>query len=256
MSLIAVAAEQPDLQMQARVLADELDLPFQGTATQAFDFLLMLTPERLELCPQQAGQGGPIYADFAGAKATYRRRFGGGRDQTLARALGLKHGWNPSVLDTTAGLGRDAFVLASLGCRVCMIERSALIAALLRDALTRARHDPELGLWIEQRMQLRVGDSREYLLGIRDTDQPEVIYLDPMYPGRDKSALVKKEFRLLRTVVGADEDAAGLLEAALPCARRRVVVKRPRGAPYLAEREPHHSIKAPNTRFDVYLPHA
>lgn len=56
---------------------------------------------------------------------------------------------------------------------------------------------------------------------------PDVVYLDPMYPHRQKSALVKKEMRVFQSLVGNDDDADSLLIPAMTIAKRRVVVKRP-----------------------------
>jgi 16S rRNA (guanine1516-N2)-methyltransferase len=88
---------------------------------------------------------------------------------------------------------------------------------------------------------------------ILDHERPEVIYLDPMYPHRTKSSLVKKEMRILRVLAGDDQDAAGLLVAALACARKRVVVKRPRLAPRIEGQTPSTEITSKNSRYDVYL---
>jgi 16S rRNA (guanine1516-N2)-methyltransferase len=69
-------------------------------------------------------QNSEIFIDFASAANTYRRLHGGGNGQPLARAIGLKtYGLPLVVIDATAGLGQDSFVLASLGCHVTMIER-------------------------------------------------------------------------------------------------------------------------------------
>ncbi|WP_445775347.1 class I SAM-dependent methyltransferase, partial [Shewanella sp.] len=64
-----------------------------------------------------------INVDFVSGAVAHRRKFGGGRGQSIAKAVGLKQGVTPTVVDGTAGLGRDAFVLASLGCKVIMVER-------------------------------------------------------------------------------------------------------------------------------------
>ncbi len=109
------------------------------------------------------------------------------------------------MVDATAGLGRDAFVLASLGCQMTLIERNPLVAALLEDGLSRGYRDSEIGPWMHQRMTLLHDSSLEALSQI--SPQPDVVYLDPMYPHRDKSALVKKEMRVFQTLVGADTDA-------------------------------------------------
>jgi 16S rRNA (guanine1516-N2)-methyltransferase len=252
--LTAVTTPVPALQHQAAALARELELPLLADSDNSqFAYLLVLTPERLELRAQGAAAPGPVYADFIQGPLAYRRRFGGGRQQPLAKAVGLKKGLNPRVLDATAGLGRDAFVLACLGCTVQLVERSPIIAALLRQGLERAAQDPEIGAWVRERLNLIVADSSVFMANLDEAQRPEVVYLDPMYPQRSKSALVKKAMRLLRAVAGEDEDAPVLLAAALRCARRRVVVKRPRLAPSLEGPKPSLSIMAKNTRFDVYL---
>jgi 16S rRNA (guanine1516-N2)-methyltransferase len=245
MSEIGVFAGDPALYSAARALAGELGLPLADNAP----LLLELTPERLQL--REAGASGPVYVDFVGGQQGYRRQHGGGRGQPLARAIGFKGGHTPEVLDATAGLGRDAFVLATLGCAVRMIERSPVLAALLADGLRRAAQVPDTAPIVE-RLSLIRGDSIALMQSLQEEARPEVVYLDPMYPPRHKTALVKKEMRLLQTLLGHAQDSAGLLAAALACARRRVVVKRPKGAEALPGPLPSGSISSPNTRFDLY----
>ena len=175
------------------------------------------------------------------------------RGQPLARAVGLKPGYDPTVIDATAGMGRDAFVLATLGCRVHMLERSPVIAALLADGLARATADAELGPVISGHLRLVHTDAIAYLRGLTAEERPEVVYLDPMYPHRRKAALVKKEMRTFRTLVGEDPDAGELLLAALEAARKRVVVKRPKGAEPLPGPRPNAAVESPNTRYDLYV---
>jgi len=253
--LIAVAAPSAGkLRDAACRLARELELPLaDDPAGGGFSWLLRLTARGLELRQAETRSPGPVYVDFVSGRLAYRRRFGGGRRQPLARAVGLKGGVNPYLVDATAGLGRDAFVLACLGCRVHMVERSPIIAALLRDGLERAALDPEIGPLIRARLRLSGADSRVFLAALADDERPDVVYLDPMYPQRVKTAWVKKELRALRQLVGDNQDAPELLAAALAAARRRVVVKRPRRAPPLAGPPPGFPIEAENTRFDVYL---
>ena len=249
---IAVARE-PAADPAAAALAAELGLPSApNPVANGFTCLLAATPERLELRELGPNAAGPVYADFAAGAVAHRRRFGGGRNQPLARAVGLKGGVAPTVADVTAGLGRDAFVLAWLGCTVRLVERSPIIAALLRDGLRRAARDPDIGPLAVARLSLTVADGRDYLRGLAPNQRPDVVYLDPMYPQRRKTALAGKDMRLLRQLAGDDDDAPELLVAALASARRRVVVKRPRRAPTLAGPPPGFEIVAPNTRFDVY----
>ena len=203
--------------------------------------------------------GGAITIDFCGGKTEHRRRFGGGRGQALAKAIGLKSGLNPTVIDATAGLGKDAFVIANLGAQVLLIERSPALASLLEDGLGRASHDPELKTIVTDRMNLVSADAIELLTTLPTEQYPDVVYMDPMYPHRNKSALVKKELRVLRELVGEDEDASQLLHVALACAKRRVTVKRPRTAPILSgsilnNRKPNSTVESKNTRYDIYVP--
>lgn len=249
---IAVVAAGPDQVTAVEKLAASLGLPVETPDKCSSEFQLLKRDDHLEL--RQAGKGAPgaVYIDFVGGKSAHRRRFGGGRGQPLAKAIGLKHGNTPDVVDTTAGLGRDAFVLATLGCSVRLVERSPIISILLQDALERALVDNEVAS-IASRMQLIQMDARVFLLALTDGVRPDVVYLDPMYPHRNKSALVKKEMRIFRQLVGDDQDSAELLTAARSVALNRVVVKRPARAPSLGDQQPTMVIKSPNTRYDIYL---
>lgn len=210
--------------------------------------------DRLVLVGDEALYGKPLSVDFVAGKAAHRRQFGGGRGQLVAKACGLNKGITPSVVDATAGLGRDAFVLAGLGAQVLLIERVAAIAALLEDGLARALRHGETAD-IAARMTLRHGDATRSLAALvaGASFNPQVIHLDPMFPHREKSALVKKEMRLFRMLAGDDDDAPRLLEAALDVATHRVVVKRPRKAPPIAGPAPQHSLEAKTSRYDVYV---
>ena len=192
-----------------------------------------------------------ISVDFVSGAVAHRRKFGGGRGQSIAKAVGLKQGVNPSVVDGTAGLGRDAFVLASLGCNVTMVERHPVVAALLEDGLRRAYESAEIGSWMQERMRLVHGSSLESVAALGE--EVDVVYLDPMYPHREKSALVKKEMRVFQSLVGADLDADGLLAPAMALASKRVVVKRPDYAEDLDGVKPSMVIATKKNRFDVYV---
>ena len=213
---------------------------------------LVLTPERLELRKRDEPKLGAIFVEFVGGTLGHRRRFGGGRGEAVAKAVGIKGSYLPDVVDATAGLGRDAFVLAALGCRVRMIERNPVVAALLDDGLSRGYRDAEIGAWLQERMTLLHGSSLTALSEI--TPRPQVVYLDPMYPHRQKSALVKKEMRVFQGLVGADDDADGLLEPARRLATKRIVVKRPDYAPPMADTPAQAAVTTKSHRFDIYTP--
>jgi 16S rRNA (guanine1516-N2)-methyltransferase len=233
----------------AQPLAVQLDLPL--LTQRPSEACLFLDAAGLALLP--AGGMGPVRVDFVGGSLGHRRRFGGGRRQTIARAIGLGKGSNPRVIDATAGLGRDAFVLASLGARVRLIERSAPIAALLDDGLQRALKDAELMAWVGERMQLHCGDARVLLPRLAAQSPADVIYLDPMYPQRKKQALVKKEMRVFRSLLGDDDDAHELLTLAIGLAGKRVVVKRPRLGEGLPGPRPNLVLQGKSTRYDIYV---
>ncbi|KPQ20931.1 class I SAM-dependent methyltransferase [Halomonas sp. HL-93] len=209
---------------------------------------------QLVLAGDERQFGKPLSVDFVTGRAAHRRQFGGGRGQLIAKACGLSKGVSPNVVDATAGLGRDAFVLASLGASVLMIERVPAIAALLDDGLTRAANTAETAP-IAARMTFRHGDAAQALaMLVADAAfDPQVIHLDPMFPHREKSALVKKEMRLFRALAGDDDDAPRLLEAALDVATHRVVVKRPRKAPPIAGPTPQHTLQGKTSRYDMYV---
>lgn len=212
-------------------------------------YLLQFNQQVLELVKLDEPKLGGIKVDFIEGAVAHRRKFGGGRGQDIAKAIGLKHGFTPHVLDATAGLGRDAFVLASLGCQLTLMERMPVVAALLEDGLERAKINVEVAA-IAEKMQLIHASSIEHMAL---STQPDVIYLDPMYPHREKSAQVKKEMRVFQSLVGEDLDADALLAPALALAKYRVVVKRPSYAPPLANKTPSMTIKMKKNRFDVYV---
>ncbi len=237
----------PSFAAAAHDWALRLDLPEHD---EAAGFALQFGEAGLQLQALEAQAPGPVRVDFVEGAAAHRRQFGGGSGQMIAKAVGVQPGVRPRVLDATAGLGRDAFVLATLGCTVELIERQPLIAALLEDGLTRAAQDSEVAP-IAARMILRQGNAIE-LMRQWTGEPPQVIYLDPMFPHRDKSALVKKEMRLFRPFVGDDLDAPALLAAALELASHRVVVKRPRKAPTIEGAKPGYSLEGKSSRYDIY----
>ena len=250
---IAVWPSGADQYDRAVKLARRLTIPLVQTETREYEFLLFCSANGLGLKQTGKNDLGPIMISFTNPTMIYRLKHGGGRGQALARAVGLKKGWQPSVIDATAGLGRDGFILASLGCQVHMLERSPILAVLLEDALLRAEHSQLTAGIRKEHLQFSHADSMEFLQNLRSQDYPDVIYLDPMYPERTKSSLVKKEMRMLRRVAGYDRDAAELLTIALGCIRNRVVVKRPRLASTLGKIRPSHQITGKTSRFDVYL---
>lgn len=246
---IALTCTLATLKDQATALAAQLRIPLVAIDNKDHEFLLVLTAERLELRQISIDAAGPMYVDFLAGKIAYRQAHRG--KELLAKAVGIKGNYQPSVIDATAGLGSDSFILASLGCKITMLERSPIMAALLQDGLVRALKNPQLA---EKLALILINiDAINYFAQLKPEQFPDVTYLDPMHPPRTKTALVKKEMRMIRAIVGEDIDSNVLLTNALQCAKKRVVVKRPRLAPSLTELKPSFVIMGKQQRFDVYL---
>jgi 16S rRNA (guanine1516-N2)-methyltransferase len=255
---VAVYIADPDdfTRRRAAQLAAQCALPLTEAPDPTYDILLTVTADRLELRFPHRGGPRPLYVDFVAGPLGYARRVA--RFGLLYQAIGFKSG-RPTVLDATAGLGRDAFRLAYHGCQVTAMERSPILFALLQDGLDRANRVPELHEHLGDRLRLLQGDARDVLRQMCGTaapgcvaSAPDVIYLDPMFPPKKKSALVKKEMRILRQLVGDDPDARELFDVARAAARQRVVVKRLTHAEPLAP-NPTHAHRDKTTRYDVYL---
>ncbi len=251
---IDVCAEIYELEKYAQAYASQHGLMYAGVLSDQ-DVALVFGCDKVFLAVRGKKKPLCIEAEFAHGSVAHRRQFGGGKGQQIAKAVGLSKGFRPHVLDATAGLGKDAFVLATLGAKMTLVERSPVVHALLENGLKRGRsyadynEDQDL-TDILGRMDLIASDSGEYLA---DTDAMfDIVYLDPMFPERKKSALVKKEMRVFHDIVGADEDADRLLDIALTRAKYRVVVKRPRIAPDLAGKLPAYRLEGKSSRFDIY----
>jgi 16S rRNA (guanine1516-N2)-methyltransferase len=240
---------------KAEELAAKLNLPLTPSIEHRLsEVVLAYTAEGLQLLHIPHGSQKSnclLFVDFVNGKNGFRLAHNRTTKQEIARAVGVKSGFRPTVLDGTAGLGADSFVLASLDCSVTMCERSPIIGALLEDGLYRAKKDQKTKEIIQTRMNLVQEDTQKYLP--KTSASFHTIYLDPMYPHSNKSALNKQTLRIIRSLVGGDPDGGELLENALEKAENRVVVKRPRQAPHLSDLKPSHVILMKNSRFDIYL---
>ena len=198
----------------------------------------------------KVGEKGTVQVNFTSGTAQHRRIQGGG--ELIGKAV--NHTTHPVVWDATGGLGRDSFVLASLGLTIRLFEQNPAVFALLNDGLLRATRQPETAA-IVSRITTIYGDAAELLhTEAAKFGKPDVVYLDPMYPERQKSAAVKKEMAYFHSVVGAAQEEAELLAAARAVAKKRVVVKRPRLGEFLNGEKPAYQYTGKSTRFDVYLP--
>ena len=252
---------------RAKQLSEKMGLPVYQINPQKSQkrfeqaqWQLVFTDKGLALRLSTEPSWSDIRVDFASAALAYRKQHGGGRNEAIAKAIGIKGKDSLSVIDCTAGMGVDSFIMASVGADVLMLERSPIIAALLDDALFRfaAELDP-----LHEKLKLVQSDASEYLQNVFNTDSthsdsniPDVIYIDPMFPHKKKSALVKKEMQAFQMLLGPDQDSEDLLSAALKVNPKRVVVKRPNEAPELVNKQGRSAsmaIRSKKHRFDVYL---
>ena len=191
-----------------------------------------------------------LKCSFIEGPILHRLKYGRGRGQNLAKAVGMKFNKNRNIIDATAGLGYDSFILASIGAKVTLIERSQKMYELLQNGIDEGI---SFGGEIEKivnRMELLFGDSKDILPKLT----PEVIMIDTMYKDRKKTALVKNNMRLVREIVGPDSDYIELLKVALNCAKNRVILKQPRYAEPIKEiTKCSHQILGKTIRYDIFM---
>ena len=180
-----------------------------------------------------------------------RRRQGRLAPDALSRALGTPKN-KLTIIDTTAGLGRDAYAMAWLGCRVIALERHPFIFESLNTAYTKGLAISGPHQSVLQRLSLIHADACAYLKSLEPSQLPDIIYIDPMIEDEPRSAKIKKDIQYLRELLGPDRDAEMLLTVARQCAKKRVIVKRPfRCAPLIEPVDV--AFKSRSTRYDVYF---
>ena len=212
---------------------------------------LQLSATGLALCDSEQSKH-QLRVEFTAGRQGFRLRQRGQAREAIVRACGMGKTSDIQIIDATAGLGHDAFVLASHGARVTMLECSAVVAALLDDGLQRARCDGAHE--ITDRLTLIHTEAINWLTQ-QDWPAADVIYLDTMYrPTRRKAAAAKPLAILEQLLEQQQQNDAALLNTALQAAGKRVVVKRQRLAPTLGQVQPNFSLNGRSTRFDIYIP--
>ena len=250
---IAIAYAGPEQKRQACILAEKLGLPL-AVEKGNYDLMLRCSETGLEIFkPDDPLLTGKVRADFVGGTSGYRRSHGG--SEILIKAIGCRKNTRTTVLDATGGFGRDAFIMASHGCRVRIAEKNPITAALLEDGLLRAANHPETRV-ICERISFTFGNSLDLLSGKNNAESFDVVYLDPMFPRRNKSAQVKKEQQILQELTAPEDDIENLLALALRKAGRKVVAKRPKSSSPLPGPKPSYHLGGRVIRFDIYLAEA
>lgn len=153
------------------------------------------------------------------------------------------------AIDATAGMGEDAFLLAAQGYEVTLFEQNPVIAVLLKDALRRAKKHPVLKD-IASRMNLVQDNSVEGMSKL--LDPVDVIYLDPMFPARQKSSLINKKLQLIQKLEPPCSEETDLFDAAISASPSKIIVKRPLKSEFLAGRKPSYTLNGKAIRYDCY----
>lgn len=170
--------------------------------------------------------------------------------ELLAKAAKIKNASFPiTAVDATAGLGEDSLILAAAGFNVTLFEKNEVIFSLLQDAIKRAEAVEELKE-IVGRMKAINCDS---IAMMKSLDfEPDVILLDPMFPERQKSALVKKKLQMIQKLESPCVDECEMIFSAMGAKPRKLIVKRPPKGEYLAGIKPDYSLKGKAVRFDCF----
>jgi 16S rRNA (guanine1516-N2)-methyltransferase len=254
---VSVISKERTYQLKAEKLAELLSINYVPDITSCqTNLTLCYTEQGLKLFENTVKNRflSVLYVDFVHGKNGYRLAQNSTIKQPLARAVGIKPGNRPVILDATAGLGGDSFVLAALGCQMTLCERNPVIRALLQDGIERALLSPLTSAIFSKNIQLLPVDSISFLKGDKKLkDHFSTIYLDPMYPHSTSTALGKKNMRVTRLLVGDDPDYEELMAAAELYSPRRITVKRPKKAPTISDRIPDHVTRIKSSRFDVYF---
>lgn len=249
-SSLCIVCEHASRMDEARLFASENNLTLVSERDSEYALQLIYGENIIELFDTELNTS--IFVDFIKGTLAHRQQFGGGRGQAIAKAIGLKKGKTPVVLDATAGLARDAYILAALGCKITLVEQSPILYTLIKDGIERAiasgtEHS------VSNFTNLVQANSQLHIEHANTETPPDVIYMDPMYPERKKSALVKKDMQILQRLLGKDTSPGALLTAALNYAAQRVVVKRPIHAEPVNDIKPDINISSKKTRYDIYI---
>jgi len=247
-SEIAIFYKNEKYLSRAQALSQKLGIPLFNESEKKFPFLLRVA-EDISLELNEKGGPGPLSIDYSSGAINFRRMTG---KQLLLKSVG---GAGKRVFDSTAGLGRDAFVLASLGCNVRAMEKSTVLGELVMDALERSKPDKRLGKIIT-RLEFSVGESSGFIKNLA-VNSFDTLYIDPMFPESKKSALPKKEMFILQRFfankASSDNDVQKIFDEGSK-KFKRIVVKRPLNGPPLSDKaKVKVQFKGSSTRFDVYV---
>lgn len=238
---LVIVAGEGVLREQALALSKHIGAPLSDAPGKGLT--LTLDQSGLTL----VGYGMRFQGDF---REMLRRISGGRLSHEMLVKIAKTKKERPVAIDAAAGMGEDALLLAAAGYTVYLFEQDPVIAALLKDTIRRAEQVPELKE-IVGRMRLTEGDSIELMSSV--PEQPELIYLDPMFPARRKSGLINKKLQLIQKLEQPCAQEEELLAAAIALHPKKIVIKRPLHSPFLADQKPGYTVKGKAIRYDVIV---
>ena len=243
--LISILVKNNSNIEKAKRISEKLNIEIKTEENIESDLILQFDEDGLSLVSKNM----KLHGDFTN---TIRRIKQSNLEKELlihaAKIKGKKQ--DLIAIDATAGMGEDSLLLAAYGFKVNLYEKNPIIAELLKDALERAKQTPELKE-IVARMEVFEEDS---IIAMSKLDyKPDVILLDPMFPERTKSALIKKKFQILHQIETPCTNEKELLDSAIKANPKKIVIKRPLKGEYLAGIKPSYSVKGNSIRYDCII---
>ncbi|CAL4324601.1 class I SAM-dependent methyltransferase [Buchnera aphidicola] len=214
------------------------------------EFSLIIHEHRIELKNNANKNIKNIWIDFNHKKM---KSYQDDSKIKIIKAIGIKKKPFLNVIDATAGLGKDSFMMFSYGCTITMIENNPILSILIYDGLKRSYNDPIIGNIIKKKMK-HINHSSINIQSL-NLQKPDVIYLDPMFPRKKKKSLPKKHMNTIQNLVKKDSDTQLLFNACKNFAKNRIVVKRKKNFKIISKNKPNYMIYSKKYRFDVYLIH-
>jgi len=210
------------------------------------EFVLHIEDDHLALCTLIQNQKACFSHSFTDSKL---RRRAAQKNQALLKACNNKKNEIHSIVDLTAGWGKDSFMLASYGQSITLLEQNPLIYNCLNYLISIAQHDNSDEVY--HRLTVANQNSLVYISS-KDDKFADCLYMDPMFPAHKSSARPGKDLQILQLLTD-NLNVEELFELSLEKAKYRVVVKRPIHAKSLCDKKPDIVYKEKTIRFDVYL---
>ncbi len=241
-----VWSDSNEYRNEAEEFAEKYGMPFTEDREEALKSFLRLHYTKNGVFLENGDSS--ISGDYT--KLLKRLRYDNLTHELIVKAAKIKDRGNLDIVDMTAGMGEDSLLLAASGHRVTLLEKDPVIAELLRDTVKRAGSFSGLSEAVA-RMTVVCADSKEYLE--KKDVHPDIVYLDPMFPEKEKNSLTKKKFQLIHLLEKPCSDEEEMLKAAVDSKPLRIIIKRPLKGPWLGDKKPSFSLTGKTIRYDCLV---